>query len=171
MKCDKTRCVFFVFMVLITGVACSTAIRIEILNARVGGFLPRPQPPSVEGNNVKWRVAARTTVERIYKQQVLHERGIDYSDEALDTLVLTPRELRELEEQQRLARLDARFRSVVSSLGLLQYLLIPVGLVLCVVVFPDTGRTYRAGALVCGALLIVCGGLMLYREYLPSLGW
>ncbi|XAM00393.1 hypothetical protein OT109_03190 [Phycisphaeraceae bacterium D3-23] len=165
------RKLLFLLMVLVTLVVCSTAVRIEVLNAQVGGFLPRPQPPSVEGNNIKWRTTGPSMVERMFRTRLLFERGIEYTDEARDALVLTPDELRRLGEEKRLARLDARFRSVVSSMGLLQYSLVPAGIGLCFIVFLGRGKLYRAGAVCCAGLFVASGVLMMYREYWPSLGW
>jgi len=68
---------FLIAMLVVTGIVASTAIRIEWYNQAAGGFLPRPQPPSMEGNGVKWRASGAHMVEWHFRRRVARERGIE----------------------------------------------------------------------------------------------
>ncbi|MEM1213734.1 MAG: hypothetical protein AAGI68_15710 [Planctomycetota bacterium] len=161
-------------MVVITSVAASTAIRIEWYNHAVGGFLPRPQPPSLEGNDVKWRAAGPKMMEWHYRIGLAQERGLELDSvkdrEALFALSLSGVQRRELSEIKRSARLNTEFRSLVAGMGLLQHLLVPVALLIGVLILKGKPTRWRMVAWICIGINSVSGVLMLYREYFLSLG-
>lgn len=158
-------------LLIVTAVVASTAIRIEWYNHAVGGFLPRPQPPSIEGNDVKWRATGAWMAERMYRERLLYEKGIEYSEDNLQALELTASQQTELAEIKRQARLNAEFRSLVGSMGLWQYPFVTVGLVLSWLVVRERWLPLRLGGAACLAIHVAACGLMFYREYFPSLGW
>ncbi|MFK7788393.1 MAG: hypothetical protein AB8C95_02725 [Phycisphaeraceae bacterium] len=160
-----------VLMLIVTFVVASTAIRIEWYNHAVGGFLPRPQPPSIEGNEIKWRTTSADMAEKSYRRGLAYERGIEPTDEIINSMVLSAEQKSEVQKIRRHAKLRSKFRNLVSSMGCMQYLLVPVGIFLCVL---NLKRKIVALIIISGlclAINVVAGGLMFYREYFSSLGW
>jgi len=166
------RAWFFVaLMLIITGVVASTAIRIEWYNHAVGGYLPRPQPPSIEGNEVKWRTTSADMAEKSFRRSIAYDRGLERNHEALDSLELSNEELQEIDQVRRHARLNSEFRNLVSSMGVMQYPLVVIGLFLSGSSVCQRKNILRPFGLICLAVNLAACGLMLYREYYPSLGW
>lgn len=161
----------FATMLLITGVVASTAIRIEWYNHAVGGFLPRPQPPSMEGNEVKWRVGHPDFAEEGYRRELAYARGLELSDEKLKALPVTAEQQEEIDRIRYQSTLDAEFRALVSSMGLLQYLLVPLGILCSVFAIRRKTVFWTIAGVPCLVVNLITCGLMIYREYFPSLGW
>jgi len=162
-------------MVAITAIAASTAMRIEWYNHAVGGFLPRPQPPSMEGNEIKWRATGPRMVEWHYRSRIAYDRGLELDlvddKEALFAIPLTTSQQIEVDEMKRHAELNTEFLALVQSMGLLQYALVPVGLFLSIKVRRYKPLLWRSLGGLCLLINIAAGGLMLYRQYMPALGW
>lgn len=158
-------------MMIITAVVASTAIRVEWYNHAVGGFLPRPQPPSMEGNDVKWRTTGADMAEKAYRVSLAMERGLEPTDEVIATLDLSSAEQQELSETRRQARLNAKFRGLIETMGLIQYLLVPIGLLLSIAACRVSTRWLKITGFACLAVNLAAGGLMFYRQYFQSLGW
>lgn len=65
-----------------------------------------------------------------------------------------------------------QLRTAVQTLGLRQYVLAPLLLILALAVFLKTGRSWaKATATFSVVVAAIAISLMLYREYYPSLGW
>lgn len=160
-------------MVIITAIVASTAIRIEWYNHAVGGFLPRPQPPSIEGNDIKWRVGHPDWAEAGYRRELAYDRGlgVGLTDEQLASLPVSDTEQAEINRLKRKSRLNAEFRSLVGSMGCMQHLLIPIGLACSMLLLKRKSNGIRVTAGVCLAINTAGGILMFYREYYLSLGW
>lgn len=163
---------------LLTCVVVHTCIRIEVLNAGCGYYLPRTD---FESGNPRWRVAAekaarldierRIAIERQMEFFTIHPekrhldeaafRGPPYS--AAETALLAS----ELDENRRRSAL----RAWVGGMGILQYLLAPAA-VLWAVQISSTGRSccQRLLAGTCVLLNLICIALMFYRAYWSSLG-
>lgn len=165
----------FATMLLITGVVASTAIRIEWYNHAVGGFLPRPQPPSMEGNDVKWRASGPHMAEWHYRSRVAWDQGLELDlvedKEALFALPLSEGQQNELAGIKHGAALNARFRHLVETMGCMQYLLVPIGLILSVGTLRANKLWLRCSGISCLVINLAAGGLMFYRGYFQSLGW
>lgn len=162
-------------MLVISAIVASTAIRIEWYNHAVGGFLPRPQPPSLEGNDVKWRASGARVAEWHFRYRLAIERGLelhflDDKDE-LFAMKLDPVQQAELDEIKHYARLNSEFRSLVAGMGCVQHLLVPIGLLVSGLNFRRKSISIRAVASVCIAVNLTAAGLMFYREYYLSLGY
>ncbi|MEM1354974.1 MAG: hypothetical protein AAGH88_08825 [Planctomycetota bacterium] len=167
---------FLCLTVIVSGVVASTAIRIECYNHAVGGFLPRPQPPSMEGNNIKWRVSGPSMAERSYRQSIARDQGFVLSDDfetrsqELQKITLTNEQQQELLTIKRQVKLDADFRAFVSTMGLLQYLLVPLGFFCSVLAIRRKTQLWISLGMPCLFVNFASGGLMLYRGYSQSLG-
>jgi hypothetical protein len=83
-------------------------VRIELLNARAGGYLPPPP------NAGKWRVNGRTVTEYAWRQR----EGYRTNDPTLETRSLTPRERAELTPLLDQAEAHADLRAWVTFAGL-----------------------------------------------------
>ncbi|MEM8739088.1 MAG: hypothetical protein AAGG38_11510 [Planctomycetota bacterium] len=122
-QAQGSRKFYFVFTisVFLTLFMSITAIRIEWANAAAGGYLPRPQPPSIEGNDIPWRVSGAYITELGLRRSVAHERGFNFDeDEALFSIALSRRQLAELDQRLRRAAANNKLRDLVSTVGLLQ---------------------------------------------------
>jgi len=84
---------------------------------------------------------------------------------------LSEQEREEIQRVRRHAELDSKFRGLVSSMGLFQYALVPVGICLCIMGCRQHGRAMHALFIACLLIHGIAAGLMIYREYFPSLGW
>ena len=142
------------------------AVRIEVLNNRAGGMLPnreyRNNDP--EQGVVKWRQSIWTDEEMW--------RRVFLSDENSNERPLTPAEQARMEQDIRNARINNELRWFVSSAGLLQYLLVPLVIMLSGKLILRRPRS--PGRILQGAVPLAvgigAGILMLYRAYFTSLG-
>ena len=150
-------------------IALHTAVRIEVYNTLVGGYLPRTDLADkiARGANPKWRARPWDTT-AIW----LELRGPQDATGNPVTRPLTVAEQNRMRTEIRQAKYNNQFRSFVSTWGLLQYpcllLLLPASLLFCA-----KNRTRAARALGMGAALlaVACAALMIYRGYFTSLGW
>ena len=119
-----------ILMFLLTAFEVQTAVRIEILNVQVGGYLPRTIQNSNETpQDGKWRASLENS----------------------------PRD---------------QFRSVVATYGLLQYLLVPLLMMLAILVLWRSQKKWiKIGAMLSVSAPTIAMSLMFYREYYQSLGW
>lgn len=147
--------------VLCTALAGVTCVRIEILNARAGGVLPRDELG-------KWRVTGGTVAQQIWR---FHE-SVARGDPTLRSRNLTRTEDREMRRHVQRAEAEADLRDVVRSWGLLQYLIVPAGLVAAhVLMWGRATRRERLIGLACSVVLLCCAASALGRSYYTSLGW
>lgn len=161
----------FIAMCILTAVICSTAIRIELANSAMGGYLPRPQPPSIEGNDIPWRVGGSHMWELIVRRSIAREQGLELTDEELLALPLTDEQNARLQKRLDWSRANVRLHGLVSTVGLLQYPLVIVNLLACVVLLIGTKTFSRRSAyMFLIGLTCICAALMIYREYWFSLG-
>ena len=96
------------------------------------------------------------------------ERFVGPKDDTGQPAPLTPDQHRRMNQDIAAAKANNRLLTVVSSAGLLQHLLAPALLLVSIMIL--TGPRWRHGI----PLLIIASAaiwLMLYRAYLPSLGW
>lgn len=173
----KTRYhVLFWFLALCGALMVYTCVKIEVLNARVGYYLPREFSDSPY-TNPKWRGNCFSKEEnwlRIRLPQIRFEA--DSGEEKPPTpeeKPLTSEEEKIMKKEVAQARANNELRGIVGSLGLLQYLLVPLvffGL-LFFCVSKRCPRGHRIGAGVMSGLALVCGFFMIYRGYFTSLGW
>lgn len=148
-------------------IVITTAIRIEVLNAMIGGALPATERHN-DGHIAKWRVSPWTT-------EAGWRAMLGPRDERGKTV---QRPLNEVEKAQmqrdiRDAQRRNKLRDIVSSWGLAQYFMVPFALLASagLLGYPGIARWARmvgAGGLI---LAIGAGGLMFYRGYFSSLGW
>jgi hypothetical protein len=141
-------------------VAVQTCVRIEVLNHKAGGILPR------RGTG-KWRVGAWTREPSWRRKESLQTQ-----DPTLLTRPLTPAEARKMRREATEQRINIDLRDLVAGWGLLQYLIVPAAVVSsCILLRARHPSGYRVVGLSCLLLALTCGGLMLYRAYVSSLGW
>lgn len=154
-------------MLFMSALVAITAVRIEILNTAAGGLLPR-QERSGDGDMSPWRQSLCTTETRWRELCGPRNEGGQPVGRTL-----TANEQVTMIREIRLNNASNKLRNVVSSWGLLQYVLVPVLLIWSarmIVIRPDPGRRRFIGALgACVATL--AGALVLYRQYLQNLGW
>ena len=143
----------------LTFVAVQTCVRIEVLNYRAGGILPRTEPG-------KWRVAAGTTKSAGWRME-----GDPWSDPTLLTRPLPLAETDRMKREAARRRIEADLRETVSTWGLFQYLVVPAALVLACSLLATRRRGYRWFGVACLVLALGCGALMFGRGYFSSLGW
>ncbi len=171
----------FIACVCLTIFAGAIALRIEYLNAGLGGYLPH-----YEG---KWRFAARAA-ERLSQerrirdarfQQFLETQERAPTDQELKDLLaspLIPQEITSIEtrveEQFRKDQRRASLHVWLSTAGLLQY---PLSLActvwgLCLLMSKSPrGLTLRIGAATIVVIAGTCLALAFTRDYYGSLGW
>ena len=149
-----------VICLVVAPAAVLICLRIEMLNSRAGHILPRTE-------RGKWRVSfvqSEASWRRLQSQQD--------KDATWATRTLTS-----IERAQMQAEVDANvaggeLRDLVSTAGLLQYLLVPVLLLSSLRLF----RTSRSRAHICIATAALasaaaCGAMAFHRAYFTSLGW
>jgi len=164
-----------------TIVAVHTCLRIEWLNHRAGGLLPRD---IVGTGNPKWREGADRAIRAAFHRRISlqeddriladHGRVTAEDERALDE---NPRPLTEIQQKELQRELDqshanSALRHWVQTWGLLQYVLAPLAVVLSLVLL-IRAPSWR-GRLGFSLLGTLSGGavvLMLYRGYFTSLGW
>ncbi len=153
---------------LLTLFSTVVCLRVEFLNARCGA-LPNEEWYNGDPANgpVKWRSSIVTTEAR-WREAVLALEHPEYEDYA--TRELTDAQRLEMEKTVASMRANNQLRSLVGSWGLLQYLAVPILLVLSVaaLVRRDRSRWLFAVSLVLG---LVCGWRVLHLAYFTSLGW
>jgi hypothetical protein len=155
-------------MVVLAALVLHTCLQIEVRNYLLGGFLPR-NPSSESGVYSKWRVLGGRMAERVWREQ---RRRSSAQDPALPERPLSKEEKRELAafvaRQEGLASL----RGCCGGMGVLQYLLAPLLLILSIL-FAVTTRSwlFRAVALACWVVSAVSIWSMFDKDYFGSLGW
>ena len=152
--------VFIVLCAVLMPPSVLICVRIEMLNGRAGRVLPRTGPG-------KWR-ASHVQSEGSWRRL----RSMQSGDATWQTRPLTPAEdaLMRAEVGANVANSD--LRDLVSTVGLLQYLLVPALLVCSLQLFRR--RESRLHVLVAAASFLsaaTCGGLLFHRSYFSSLGW
>jgi len=143
-----------------------TAARIEILNASVGGILPRERPPDNLGSS-KWRSAP-------WFNEEMWRRTIGPKDEQGRPVSrpLTESEQLKMKQDIEQALTWNRLRDVVGSWGCAQYMLVPAAFLIALSLIGDKSLK-RHLRLLGGAGLILSAAaatLMFYRAYFSSLG-
>lgn len=135
-------------------------VLIEVQNARAGSYLPTSEAG-------KWRESRMTTEARWREWQSRRNE-----DPTILTRPLTPKEKDSMETMIRQSRALNSLRELISSIGLMQYLVAPLATVLCAVVAgtPDVSRSQRRLAMMCTGASLTATVLMLYRGYISSLG-
>ena len=155
-----------ILLMVVSAIIATTAVRIEILNNAAGGMLPSRERDE-RGALVKWRQAPWTS------EAKWRELRRPQDADKQPTSPLTADEQSQMSREVHQARASDALRDVVSSWGLLQYMLVPISLVTAFSLL-FTRRASRSTRLLSGAGLsvaLVAGGLMLYRQYYTSLGW
>jgi hypothetical protein len=152
----------WVLCVALATLAATTAIRIEVLNARAGSYLPRTDWPE-DGGNPKWRAdpGERGRLERWLRIQA----GIP-PDQPLSA---EQHAAVDAELERGLAR--NALREVVGGWGLLQYGVVPLGAILAIAERRRARGCTRAGLDAALAIFAASLALMLHRGYFTSLGF
>lgn len=164
---SRRKTLSFCLCLVLTAVVTQTCVRIEILNARLGGLLPRELPTT---GSPKWRVTAVSARRWAIEGQLRNEESLPYDRPLTDE--------QEAEIDRRLAPMipqienNGKLRTLVGTWGLLQYVLAPLCLAWAVrLVLSMRLPRFRMAAgvfAVCSAISIC---LMFYRGYFTSLGW
>ena len=164
---------------LLAVIVVSTCIRIEILNYECGQILPRDLP---ENTNPKWRVAAMKTTRSAAERQLLLTRVaggdgdmsqyFDAEGAVLANVSWSPSELQYISYEVEASRLNGELKSLVSGMGLLQYILAPLLLVVSIVLIIKADKAvFRFVGVISAPIACVAIYFMFYREYFTSLGW
>lgn len=164
---------------ILTAVVVHTCIRIEVLNASSGFYLPRKDHG--DGNR-KWRVASEKATRLDIERRIAIERQENLlpvhpgSDQLLESstaeLPYTAMESEMIASALDESRCNSALRDWVSSVGILQYLLAPAALLWSVQIAITNGyRRQRILGAACGALNLICVALMFFRGYWSSLSW
>lgn len=143
----------------------TTAVRIERLNHALGGILPNRERRD-DGTTAKWRSDPCVTEAIWIRMQVPR----DASGQALS---LTNADQIRMRQHIARARANNRLRTIVSTWGLLQYLLVPVTVALawCVWILSSGRWTWRLLAIAGWVVSGLAGVLAFHRAYFTSLGW
>ena len=163
---------------LLTVTVLHTCLRIEVLNRRNGFFLPRSIPST---GNPKWRVAAEqlnfidlqraVALDRMNAFIAQHPAEPVPSIEELSGPPYTPSEQAMIDTEMDRNRLNSELRDWVSGMGLIQYLIAPMALLLSINLYCGTGnRTVRLASIACILSNAASLYLMFYRGYFTSLG-
>lgn len=140
---------------VLTLIAVSTCVLVEVLNAQAGGVLP------VKG---KWRVGPGRG-EQSWREIEAFRGG----DATLTTRPLTPTEHVRMTRVTRRVRANDNLRGLVTTFGCAQYVIVPVVLVLSLRLVrksvPPHHRLAGAACLVAG---LTAGVFMLWRGYFTS---
>lgn len=174
----RVRTLVSALSTILTVVACVTCLRIEALNNVLGGVLPRHE---VDGQATKFR-ATSTRVFREAMESRLRQDRLEHLDECehfTDTQLqsilrspLTRSEKAALDESCRQNEWNTSLLAWVSTMGLLQYIILPIALgstLWCIAHVRTTGeRIYLCGLL---ALCVLCVVMLFHRAYFASLGW
>lgn len=135
-----------------------TCLRIEVLNARAGGALPRDEPG-------KWRVGYWTN-EPSWRMVESRRTG----DAMLTARPLTAAERAQMVRETTRNRAEADLRDLVGTFGCSQYVLAPLASFLSLTLLCSGGSPHRRLGGVCLIVALLCG-LMCFRAYWTSLGW
>jgi hypothetical protein len=151
----------FVLLAILTLVAATTCIQIEVFNHQMGGYLP-----------CKERSAWRTCGPKAMRESMIRSWQMEAE---LDntTFVLTEEHERHIAEMQRKCVINSYFRDFVGTWGQLQYIIAPAALVasLTLVMRRRAGKGIRLAAGVAGAVAVICVVMMFYRGYFTAMGW
>jgi hypothetical protein len=170
---------FHVGCLILTCIVVHTCVRIEVLNARSGYYLPRTDFGS---GNPKWRVAAEKLVRLNEELMIARSRQADFQaahpDEEISNEAAfkgppySPAEQATIDAEVDHNQRNSTLRDWVGGMGLLQYVLAPAALLWSLdIVISDRSRRGRVVAGLCGLLNLICIALMYYRGYWSSLGW
>jgi hypothetical protein len=169
----------FVGCLILTVIVVHTCVRIEVLNARYGYYLPRTD---FGNGNQKWRVAGRRATMRWLEHKIHMERCAAYAaahpDDPMDDLErfcgppYSADEQKMIDTELAENELRAELWSWVASMGILQYILAPLtfawAVALAVCNRSHLIRMSAIGFAVAAAVSIV---LMFHRAYFTSMGW
>lgn len=100
--------------------------------------------------------------------QILAENGLKVTDENIESLILTSSQQMELDQRIRYMVLNSKLKSVVEGMGVLNHLIVPLGIIFGIWTVRKKKLHYRVGAVICLLSLSTAGFLMLYRQYLPA---
>ena len=150
---------------LLTLAISSICLRIEWLNYQAGGRLPNREyrNGNPEEGVVKWRQSLITSEKmwRICRMRKDKNRK------------LTADEQIEMEKTVSASVANNKLRGFVSSFGLLQYLFIPITLILGIRLLVQRqkyrGKIWLSIPPIC--IAIACWMIAFYRSYFTSLGW
>ena len=166
------------FSTILTVAACVTCVRIETLNHRLGGVLPRQE---INGGIPKWRGASgrvfrEATEARLRQDRLAHLDGDDdRTDAQLRAILdqpLTQREKTELDELCHRNDLEASLYGWLTTMGMLQYAILPLALassLWCLLRAQSRWRRAYSSVLIFSCL--ICVVLLFHRAYFSSLGW
>ncbi|MEM6854092.1 MAG: hypothetical protein AAF593_06750, partial [Planctomycetota bacterium] len=120
---------------------------------------------------IPWRVGGPGLWEIQVRRSIAYERGLELTDEELLQMPLTPDQEVRLQERLDWSSANRKLRGLVSTVGLLQYPLVLLNTVGCVVLLVF-GHNFRQRLMSLVLILVTagCGVLMVYREYWSSLG-
>ncbi|QDV61054.1 hypothetical protein [Crateriforma conspicua] len=164
---------------LLTAIVLHTCIRIEVLNARNGHFLPRAHPAA---GNPKWRVVAPTLLARSLERTIAIDRLTshvsqhpNYPEPGIEEFIgppYTDAEQALIDTEIARNKLSFQLRDWVSGMGLLQYILAPVALLSSLVLMRGTENlAVRFASVACAVSNVTSMYLMFHRGYFTSLGW
>jgi len=160
-------------LVIHSGIALQTAVRIEVLCILSDMTLPRS--PEVNEYTPKWRELPWTTPEQWHAMF-----GPKDAKGQPVTRPLTPAETERMTTGVYRAKQRNRLRDVVETWGLAQYGLVPILIGISLMVWKRAAkpaqdvhavRVDQVMAIVGMSIGVGCGGLMLYRGYFSSLGY
>jgi hypothetical protein len=164
---------------ILTCVVVHTCIRIEVLNARYGYYLPRND---LDRNNPEWRVAALSIVRKSADRMIALERQSEFLQQHPDQPVpdeaafrgppYSKAEQEAIDSDVQRSKSNSDLYYSVRGMGLLQYLLAPAALAWSVdLARIRAPRWIRITGIAGCVLNAICIALMLYRGYFQSLGW
>ena len=141
-------------------VVLSICVQIELLNHAADSYLPRK-------DSGKWRQSFFLS-EEMWRQYYNSKMG----DEALLNRPLTADERNQMQKDVSYAKDKNALLGMVSSFGLLQYILAPLSLIWS---FTIAKRNANIAKRILSALFVISNFisivLMVYRGYFTSLGW
>jgi hypothetical protein len=151
---------FLIICCVVAPVMVAICARVEVLNARAGGYLPRVD----EG---KWRSFSARAYEFGWRER----RAEESDDEAWRTRPLTAAERAQLQSEIDPFMPREQLRSFVTGVALAQYPLVPVVFAAALGLLRRQ-RSVRHGvvAIACITFATVCGTMMFYRGYFSSMG-
>ena len=161
----------FWFTAVLTVLACTTCIRVEILNVKVDHYLPIQWPADYQGNRA-WRecLTGRDHLMRLKVRAYQVEHQLSDNTPVPDNL--QAKFNAEIDAYLPWATASNQLASLLESWGLLQYLIIPVALLCAIrIAVRRRSRFELVSASIFTVLNLMCGTLMFYREYFTSLGW
>jgi hypothetical protein len=176
--CSRAGKIALVALYALTGIAVFICARIEYLNVKSGGVLPRQTVfPDNPYRNPKWRTAVITDRNESRWRERL--RPVDEQGDVLSRPLTRQEELK-IDQRIERMRTEGRLKSFVASWGLKQYLLLPVLLIwsfTCVGASAIAAFNEKRLSRVSVAYLfpflasVVCAAFAWHRSYFGSLGW